>query len=96
MNIGVDKSMTLVILEGMKTAISIPDPIFQEAEQLSKRLGISRSQLYTSAVSSYVSDLQKKGITEALDEIYGAEKEESKLNSELFQLQINSLPDEKW
>ncbi len=80
----------------MKTAISIPDPIFQEAEQLSKRLGISRSQLYTSAVSSYVSDLQKKGITEALDAIYGGEKEESKLNSELLQLQLNSLPDEKW
>lgn len=80
----------------MKTAISIPDPIFHEAEQLSKQLGISRSQLYSSAVSSYVSDLQKKGITEALDEIYGTEEEESNLNPELIQLQLESLPDEKW
>lgn len=80
----------------MKTAISIPDPIFHEAEQLAKRLGISRSQLYASAVSSYVSDLQKKGITEALDEIYGPEKEGSKLDSELLHLQLKSLPDEKW
>ena len=80
----------------MKTAISIPDPIFQEAEQLSKRLGISRSQLYASAVSSYVSELQKKGITEALDQVYGAEQEGSKLDPELLRLQLNSLPDEKW
>ncbi|MBM3131672.1 MAG: ChpI protein [Chloroflexi bacterium] len=80
----------------MKTAISIPDPIFQEAEQLSKRLGISRSQLYASAVSSYISELQKKGITEALDQVYGAEQEGSKLDPELLRLQLNSLPDEKW
>ncbi len=78
----------------MKTAISIPDPIFKDAEELSKRLGMSRSQLYTRAVSSYVSEHQNKRITEALDEIYGTEK--SKLNSELFNLQLHSLPEETW
>ena len=78
----------------MKTAISIPDPIFKDAEELSKRLGMSRSQLYTTAVSSYVSEHQNKGITEALDEIYGTDK--GKLNSELLDLQLHSLPEETW
>ena len=80
----------------MKTAISIPAPVFEKAEQLSKRLGISRSQLYTVAVSSYVSEHQNEGITEALDQIYGAEGEESQLGSELLALQLRSLPEEQW
>jgi metal-responsive CopG/Arc/MetJ family transcriptional regulator len=29
----------------MKTAISIPDPLFEATEQLARRLGKSRSQL---------------------------------------------------
>ncbi|MBI2906112.1 MAG: ChpI protein [Chloroflexi bacterium] len=80
----------------MKTAISIPDSLFKEAEELSKRLGMSRSQLYAKAVSFYVSEHRRKGITEALDEIYGTEQEEGKLDSRLLVLQLNSLPEEKW
>lgn len=33
----------------MKTAVSIPDNIYTSAEKLAKRLGKSRSQLYTQA-----------------------------------------------
>ena len=80
----------------MKTAISIPDSIFRKAEQLSRRLGISRSQLYTAAVSSYISEHQNEGVTEALDQIYRVESEENKLSSELLVLQLSSLPAEQW
>ena len=34
----------------MKTAISIPDALFQAAEDAAKRLAISRSELYVRAV----------------------------------------------
>jgi len=34
----------------MKTAISLPDPVFRSAEQLAARLGISRSELYCRAI----------------------------------------------
>ncbi len=78
----------------MKTAISIPDPVFKAAEQLAKRLGKSRSSLYTEAVSSYVDEHQKEGITEALDAIYG--KEDSRLGSDIIELQVDSLPEETW
>jgi hypothetical protein len=39
---------------GMKTAVSIPDPLFRDAERLAKRLQRSRSQLYADALREYV------------------------------------------
>lgn len=84
----------------MKTAISIPDHIFQEAEQLAKRLGVSRSAFYVKAVSSYIDDHQNEGITEALNMVYGPEKasakEEKGLDPEITGLQLKSLPKEVW
>jgi len=38
----------------MKTAISIPDDVFEEAERLADRLQTSRSQLYARAVAEFV------------------------------------------
>lgn len=38
----------------MKTAISIPDKVFEEAERLAERLQTSRSQLYTRALAEFV------------------------------------------
>jgi len=38
----------------MKVAVSIPDPIFREAERISRRLGVPRSQLYSRAIQAFV------------------------------------------
>jgi metal-responsive CopG/Arc/MetJ family transcriptional regulator len=38
----------------MKVAVSIPDRVFEEAERVSQRLRIPRSQLYARALSAYV------------------------------------------
>lgn len=78
----------------MKTAISIPDPIFEEADALAKRLGVSRSELYSKAVESYLGDHRREGVTEALDRIYGSES--SDLDPVLAALQSASLPHEDW
>ena len=40
----------------MKTAISIPADVFKQADQLAKRLKMSRSQLYSEAVAAYVAE----------------------------------------
>ena len=80
----------------MKTAISIPDPVFKAAEQLAKRLGKSRSNLYAEAISSYVYEHQNEGITEALDEIYSEEEIEYKIAPDLVELQLQSITEEKW
>lgn len=38
----------------MKTAVSIPDDIFAQAERLARRTGVSRSRLVSDAVREYV------------------------------------------
>ena len=80
----------------MKTAISIPDPVFKAAEQLAQRLGKSRSSLYTEAISSYVDEHQTEGITQVLNEIYNSGEVENRLSPELAELQIQSVSEEIW
>jgi len=57
----------------MKTAISIPDDIFASADSLAARLGISRSQLYASAVAEYVAKHRGAKVTERLNTVYATE-----------------------
>ena len=78
----------------MKTAISIPDPIFKEAEKAAKRLGLSRSELYAKAVAEFVQILKRDGIKEQLDKIYAVE--ESALDSSLTKIQSASVFRENW
>jgi hypothetical protein len=49
---------------GMKVAVSIPDPIFAEAEALAKLSRLSRSGLYSRALSAYVASHAPDRITE--------------------------------
>jgi metal-responsive CopG/Arc/MetJ family transcriptional regulator len=78
----------------MKTAISVPDPIFEAAEKLAHQLGISRSELYTTAVSSYVKAHQEDQVTAQLNQLYDIE--DSSLDGVIAQLQALSLPREDW
>src|SRR5438093_6767016 len=52
---------------GMKTAISIPDDVFQAAERLAKRQKKSRSQLYAEAVRQYTARHSPDEITDAIN-----------------------------
>lgn len=78
----------------MKTAVSIPDKLFRSADSLAKRLGISRSQLYATALADYLSRRQSQQVKERLDAIYG--EEESALDPKAIELQKRSLPPEEW
>jgi len=53
----------------MKTAISIPDEVYAEAERLTRRLKKSRSQLYTEAIREYVARHDPDALTEALNRV---------------------------
>lgn len=55
----------------MKTAISIPDALFQAADRLATRLGLSRSELYARAVADWVARHQADTVTAQLDAVYG-------------------------
>jgi hypothetical protein len=67
------RGITSVILPFMKTAISIPEPVFRRAEQLAKRLGISRSELYSRAVAELVEKHRDDLVTSRLNEVYATE-----------------------
>lgn len=55
----------------MKTAISLPDSLFQSAERIAARLGIPRSQLVARALEEFIQHHQSDQITERLNAIYG-------------------------
>jgi metal-responsive CopG/Arc/MetJ family transcriptional regulator len=78
----------------MKTAISIPDNIFKAADALAKKLSISRSELYTKAIYSFVEEHRGEQIIEALNALYC--QEPSELDAELQQLQALTLTSEEW
>jgi predicted transcriptional regulator len=54
---------------GMKTAISIPDEVFEDAERLARRLKTSRSRLYSRAIAEYIARHSTDDVTEALDRV---------------------------
>jgi hypothetical protein len=78
----------------MKTAISIPDPIFEQAELVAKKLSLSRSELYAKAVETFISHHQSADITAKLDEVYADES--SAPDPVLLALQTNSLARDSW
>ncbi len=78
----------------MKTAISLPDEIYHSADQLAKRLSMSRSELYSKAVSNYINAHKNEAVTKALDQIYA--KEKSEIDPVINVIQLRSLPKEAW
>ncbi|VAX00158.1 hypothetical protein MNBD_GAMMA22-1159 [hydrothermal vent metagenome] len=78
----------------MKTAISIPDSIFQAAENLAHRLGLSRSELYVKAMNEYLNSHKNQNVTKKLNEIYSLN--ESTIDDDTLSLQIRSIPKENW
>lgn len=78
----------------MKTAISIPNNVFEQAETLARKLKVSRSELYTEAVKVYLKENHTEDVTARLDEVY--ENAASNLDAGLLKAQTASLPNEKW
>ena len=80
----------------MKTAISIPDPLFKATERLARRLRLSRSEVFQRAVQAYLQDHDDAAVTAALDEVYGASPEGSRLDPVLARLQVSSVRGTEW
>jgi metal-responsive CopG/Arc/MetJ family transcriptional regulator len=78
----------------MKTPISIPEELFESAEEFAQRRGLSRSELYATALRHYLEDHQGEMITERLDEIYG--EESGSLDADIAHMQARSLPEDDW
>lgn len=53
---------------GMKTAVSIPDDVFKDAERLASRLQTSRSKLYARALAEFVARHDDDRVTALMDQ----------------------------
>lgn len=73
----------------MKTAVSVPDDIYEAAEDLSEELGVSRSGLYSQAVAEFVNRHRQSDVTERLNAVYA--EEDSRLDPVLDEIQVRSL-----
>jgi metal-responsive CopG/Arc/MetJ family transcriptional regulator len=78
----------------MKTAISLPDSVFAEAETLAQQLGLSRSELYSTALQAYLSKYNRQQILSKLNNVYS--EESSDLDPTIATMQFMSLPCEEW
>ena len=78
----------------MKVAVSIPEDLFDSAETLGKRLGLSRSRLYASALAEFLAKHKGRKTTERLNQVYA--EEESRLEGPLRRRQGQIVRREVW
>ncbi|OFW07017.1 MAG: hypothetical protein A3I61_03260 [Acidobacteria bacterium RIFCSPLOWO2_02_FULL_68_18] len=60
----------------MKTAVSIPDEVFEKVERLAKRARRSRSEVFSAALREYVARHTPDEVTEAMDRVCAAVNDE--------------------
>jgi metal-responsive CopG/Arc/MetJ family transcriptional regulator len=53
----------------MKTAISLPDRVFREAERFARRVRKTRSRLYAEALAEYLARHAPDDITESINQV---------------------------
>jgi metal-responsive CopG/Arc/MetJ family transcriptional regulator len=78
----------------MKTAISLPDPLFRAAEQFAQAHGLSRSELFARALQTYLQAYQAHDITETLNQVYT--EEDSALEPGVIRAQAQVMIKEDW
>ena len=78
----------------MKTAVSVPDDLFRQAETAARRLGISRSQLYASAIAEFLGHQRNNSVTERLNEVYS--RRIAKVDPQLHRAQLSSVDKDSW
>jgi metal-responsive CopG/Arc/MetJ family transcriptional regulator len=78
----------------MKTAVSIPDRLFNSADALARRLGVSRSRLYATALAEYLAKHQAAKVTERLNAVYS--REPSEVDERLRRAQRRAVTRREW
>ena len=88
------KKVILWYGRGMKTAISIPDDVFESADELAEQMGVTRSHLYATAVAEYVAKYRASDVTATLNEVYA--EEPSGIGRALRTAQARSVGSSGW
>jgi metal-responsive CopG/Arc/MetJ family transcriptional regulator len=78
----------------MDVAVSIPDPVFAAAEDAATRLAVSRSELYTKAIESFLRTCSKPTITDQINRV--CEKVDTSMDPVLLEMSLRSIEPENW
>ena len=62
-----------------KTAISLKESLFEQADAIAQEMNISRSHLFSIAVEEFIERHQNQKMLEALNEVYQEEPDASEL-----------------
>jgi metal-responsive CopG/Arc/MetJ family transcriptional regulator len=79
----------------MKTAISIPDDLFEAAEKMARRLKITRSELYQQAIADFLRHRSSDIVRESLDRVY-SKKSNRGLDPMVRAISEQIIMDEDW
>jgi hypothetical protein len=79
---------------GVKTAVSMPDDLFRLAEAAARRLRVSRSQFYATAISEFLDRQQTNVITDRLNELYSHRP--AKVDPAFHRAQLRSIGKDSW
>lgn len=80
----------------MKTAISVPDDVFQKAERLARNAGRSRSEVYSTALREYVARHAPDEVTDAVNKVIGELGEDAGPESFTATAAIRTLEASDW
>ena len=79
----------------MKTAISIPDELFEAADKMARKLKMSRSELYQQALTRFLQQHGADMVRESLDRVY-AKKSNRGLDPMIRIIGEQMIKEENW
>ncbi len=82
----------------MKTAISVPDDLFEKVEELSEELHLSRSRIFTEAVKDYIARRKNEKLLQALNQAYSEPEtdEETTIRRQSKKYYARKMKADKW
>lgn len=82
----------------VKTAVSIEESLFREAESLAEKLDVSRSKLFAAAISEFISKYKNQQLLTEINAAYddAPDKQEKNKLEAMRDKQRQLLLDEPW
>ena len=78
----------------MKTAVSLPDELFQRAELEAKKSQVTRSELYQQALTDFLKSRDDEAIGRKFREVYS--KTPAKVDEAIHRAQLDVMKRSEW
>lgn len=78
----------------MKTAISVPEDVFELSNSLAKKLKVSRSKIFAMGVKKLAEEYDEEEVIASINKV--CEKVDTSVDPVLFKMAMLTLPAEEW